>query len=376
MPTITVTVDYAIDALPSGPGYVRYQDLYRSGDTVTSALARLASPAVVTFPEGRFEESDFSHGGIYGIQAPKQCTGIWGSGQGALGSDTGTIFSVKANTATNASPAQSTGQANPFTVLYHGAATTAPVYRNFHVEGTDQRTDLMYTGMSVFNPTGAADMQGCLFTGWVGNNGAPPGETFGLAMHGSNNHVVRNCLFDGRRTIGGPACGLTAATAANSVGGKWYDNTAQYVKMGAFVVFQAFNTETFNWNFTQGDNSAGLDNFVINHERTAGTIHHAPVMHTIKKNRGVHMTHSNIAWSANYDGTTRSASNGSLTVIDPVFDDIWGNGKLYIETWNPYDTGETNTTAPTVQSHSPMTPATYKWVNGNAQTDVTIGVAS
>lgn len=366
MPVITITVAYEIGdgGRPSGAGYVRYEDLYRAGDTVNDALARLVEPAVITFPAGRFEQADFAYGNHYCIYVPKNCKGLWGSGMGALGDDSGTIFTMTPKSSTKTSPAQSTGANNALNLLYH-SSDFAPVYRNFHVEGTDQGGDsCCYHAFSIFNPGGPADVKNVLATGWEGNANSPPGETMGLSMHGSNHHVVDNFVADGRREVGGPSYGAVGATAANCVGGKWTNCQASEVRSAGLVCFQSFDVETFGYTVKRTFTDRWLGASGINHERTDGTIHHGPVLELANTGRGVHCSHSNDSWSAAYDGTTRSIDDGSLTVHDPTFSDIWGDGKFYIQSWTPYSTGDTMSTAPV------LTGARGKWVHGKTRLNI------
>jgi hypothetical protein len=111
---------------PTGTGYVRYEDLYKSGDTVTAAMARLTTPAIITFPAGKFECSDFATGYNAGISIPKIAKGIWGSGRGTVGGSTGTIFTMKPKSSTKKSlvPAQSKGGTTPTTLMMHSGSTS------------------------------------------------------------------------------------------------------------------------------------------------------------------------------------------------------------------------------------------------------------
>lgn len=360
---------------PSGAGYVRYEDLYKKGDTVTAAMARLTKPAIITFPEGRFECSNFSTGYNTGISIPKIARGIWGSGRGTLGGSTGTIFTMKANSSTKKSlvPAQSSGGTTPTTLMMHSGSTAGGSYGQFQVAGTEQGH--IFHGLTIFNPGGQVSMSDVLVTGWAGNNGAPPGETFGLTIHGGQNHTLTRVEADGRRVNGGPSIGAVGITYQDTVGGRLVDCAAHHCRASSVVFFQSFNVTTENIKVGRADDrapgvSAGGG---INHERTSGCVHNNPTILTRDTNRGVHVTHSNDKFVLNSGGKSYSTVNGTLKIVNPTFNDIWGNKKFYVETWTPYWTGNTMTVSnpPRVLTAGAKTNLAYKWAFGSKQYSIT-----
>jgi hypothetical protein len=167
-------------------------------------MARLTTPAIITFPEGVFTCNDFATGYYAGISIPKNCKGIWGSGQGTLGDLThGTIFTMGAHTSTvgGVIPAQGSGGTTQPTVIMSSGPTYQQSYGQFQVAGTDQGHN--FHGFTVYNAQPGTTFTDILTTGWQGNNGAPPGETFGLTVHGGYNHQLTRIEADGRRAVGG-----------------------------------------------------------------------------------------------------------------------------------------------------------------------------
>jgi hypothetical protein len=387
MATVTVTTagetaaaDYTIPnpgtVRPSGPGYVRYEDLYQPGDTVTAAMARLSTPAIITFPEGVFSCDDFATGYYTGISIPKNCKGIWGSGKGVLGDlSQGTIFTMGAHTSTKAGiiPAQDNSTPCPVTLMMSSGGTYAQSYGQFQVAGTDQGH--IYHLFTVYNPGGPCDFTDILVTGWLGNNGAPPGETFGLTVHGSYNHTLTRIEADGRRlpteTVGYGAVGITLQ---NTAGGTSTDCYIHHIQQSGFVAFQSFNHKTYNLRI--GDGTVGTTNQKgqsINHERTAGWEHHNPTILTGNTQHGLHITHSNDTYTLTVNGVNYTTVNGNLKVFNPVFNDIWGDGYFYIQTFVPYWTGNTMTqdNPPLVTKADGVTHLPYKWVYATTHYTIT-----
>lgn len=350
---------------PSGGGYVRYEDLYQKGDTVTEAMARLTTPAIITFPAGRFECTNFATGYNAGISIPKIAKGIWGSGRGTLGGSTGTVFTIKSGTSSKQGlvPTQSSGGTTPTTVMMHSGSLSGASFGQFQVAGTEQGH--IFHGLAVYNPGGQVTMDDILVTGWAGDNGAPPGETFGLTVHGGENHILTNVEADGRRAVGGESFGAVGITYQDTVGSSMIDCASHHCVASPVVLFQSFNVTTHNIKIGRADDrvrgvTAGGG---LNHERTSGCLHNNPTIMTREPRRGVHMTHSNDKFLLTRGGKTYSTANGTLKVVNPTYNDIWGDNKFYVETWSPYWTGNTMTVSnpPKVLKDDGKTTLNYKW---------------
>jgi hypothetical protein len=379
---------------PFGLGYVRYEDLFRTGDTVSQAMARLSasSPnalsdgsAYITFPEGQFVSRDFKAAGstTYSIYVPKNCKGIIGSGPGTVGGSTGTVFTIAPNTWTAPfAPLQSGGQPNPFQIMYRGTGnvsnSTPILFAQFQVAGTTQGDvdGRCYHGFTVNNPEGPVTFQDLLTCGWFGISGAPPGETFGLAIGGNNGpHKMIRCEADGRRIIGGRGYGPVGLDCADAYGPELHECYSHHGVDSPMVFYQVKNGKTFNCVFGPQDyaNRNG-GNQGPNHERTDGTVHTNITVHPSTTNALVHMTHSNPNLTFTTDGHTWSTNDGKLTIKGLTYDAIYSDGKFYIQSWDPYDAGnggESNATAPLVTLADGTTHIPYKWISHNVHIDVT-----
>jgi len=354
---------------PTGTDYIRYEDLYRSGDSVGGALARLTSPKIVTFPEGRFSCRDFNSGYLAGIAVPALCRGIVGSGRGTLGGSTGTVFTMdawssrKGNGARDGSghlyvPAQD-GSTPCQLVLLKQANQKAPaVWKNFQVVGSEQGH--IFNAFQVFETAGANQFDNLLIAGWSGNDGAPPGETYGLAVSGKGAHTVTRVEADGRRTIGGQVFGAMGITFQNSSGATFRSCYSHHMRCANFVMFQSLDGKMVDCTSDAASaGSLGIGNGGINLERTAGWTLTNSVM--IGRSRKVHLSHSNDNWTYNRYGITKSVSNGSLKLVNPGYNDLWGNNQLVIQSWSPYGNGDTVRTPPLVLKSDGVTHLPYNW---------------
>ena len=360
---------------PDGPEYIRYESLYRSGDTVSAALARLTEPKVVTFPEGRFVCSDFGSGYLAGISVPAICRGIVGSGRGTLGGSTGTVFTMKPRSSSKGGgsrdssgnlyvPVQDNHTPCQLGVVKQLNQRAPSVWRHFQVAGTEQGH--IFNAFQVYGTAGANRFENLLITGWDGDSGAPPGETYGLAVNGPGAHRLSGVEVDGRRTPGGEVFGAMGITAQNSVGVTMVCCKATNVRAAGFVAFQSVNgTMTGCVSDARVPADKIVGNGSLNFERTAGW---KLVDCTITgRNRKVHITHSNDNWVLKSEGKTYPMADGDLTIVNPTYNDLWGNDYLMIQSWTPYWNGDTMATAPLVVKTNGTTKIPYAWVHGKSQ---------
>jgi len=348
------------DTPPTGPSYVAFETLYQAGDTqpdgtmdLTAILARNRTATegkIITFPEGIFMCSDFQDTtSIFqaGILIPSWVKGIWGSGRGTLGGSTGTIFTMKPMSSTRAYPAkdrngnyyvplQGTGIPVQLNVLKH-YPTYPAIYKNFQVAGAAQG-HIFSLFQSYGGPDGAL-AEDLLLCGWEGDNGAPPGETTALGINTGSNHVMRRVEVDGRRTPGGQTFGAMGITFQNAVNCRFEDCNLHHCRAACAVFYQTFNSTLQDCIIDSA--SAGtyaLGNGGINLERTAGTKLIRP--NIIGRQNKVHITHSNDTWTLTRGGKTYTTAGGSLEIIDPTYNSVFGNGYLYVQTWIPYSLGD------------------------------------
>jgi hypothetical protein len=59
--------------------------------------------------------------------------------------------------------------------------------------------------------------------------------------------------------------------------------------------------------------------------------------------------------------------NGGVKVVNPTFNNIWGNGYFYAQTWTPYSNGDTMKVSnpPLVTKADGVTHLPYKWSYGS-----------
>ena len=108
-----------------------------------------------------------------------------------------------------------------------------------------------------------------------------------------------------------------------------------------------------------------IGNGGVNLERTAGWTIVNPTI--IGRSKKVHLSHSNDNWTFNRYGINKSVRNGSLKVVNPSFNDLWGNKYLMIQSWKPYWNGDTMTTPPLVVKSDGVTHFPYNWNHGGGR---------
>lgn len=84
------TPSAAAIARPTGTGYVRYEDLYSSGNDLQTVINKVTGNRVLTFPEGVFTiPSNFRYGYKDGVRLGNRsggagCRGLVGSGRNTI----------------------------------------------------------------------------------------------------------------------------------------------------------------------------------------------------------------------------------------------------------------------------------------------------
>lgn len=189
---------------PTGAGYVRYEDLYTTGNDLRAVVKKVTGGNILTLPEGTFTFSDFNDPAGYfeGVRIPQACGGIWGSGAN-------TVIQMNAGTSTqanNTTAIPTSGGTNACYLL--GFWYSNQVLRNLTVHGTEQGhlyNGIRFAGSSSAPITGNL-VQDVVFKGAArGASGIPPGETFTVGTNHVSQFSVINCEFDGRDDNGNPA---------------------------------------------------------------------------------------------------------------------------------------------------------------------------
>lgn len=315
---------------PSGSGFQRYEDLYVSGDDLSTTLTRVTTGNAVTFPVGTFSASDFVKGYKTAIYIPKNCGGIWGSGPGDLsGTVAGTYFTMPAYSSTQ--PAITSGT-TPYRVMNSTGSTVPQTFGQFQVQGSEQGHN--YHGLTISTPNTPASLvvQDLLITGWAGSSNAPPGECFGIEIEYANGHHLLRVEADGRRADG-VRYGSSPMTCEFTNGFTWTDCYSHHSISGMCTFYHVANGNTYNLKAQyHGTGSGRLNGSCINHEMTAGMVHHNANIYFDRStgNSSFHISHSNDAYS---DAIIGDITYGACTLLNPTWNDAWGDGKIRFQSF-------------------------------------------
>jgi hypothetical protein len=256
---------------PSGPGYVRYEDLYVSGDSLQAVFNKVSGQyagSVLTFPAGEFTWSNFTSptGWHDGIRIPTTCRGVAGSGIDV------TRFKMVANSSTQASVEPTSGT-NPLYMWFLDNSTLSPLFQDFTFVGTEQGHH--YNGLGIAHSPNAT-FQRIKFVGANrGYSNYPPGETFSLGQNYCNNMSVLDCEFDNRDEITGTRVG-TSGLGYNNSQNAIVKRTYLHHGVSGMLTFWnqvgIYTEDVYTW--SQGTGGGSLASCGINHENTTGVIRH------------------------------------------------------------------------------------------------------
>ncbi len=360
---------------PTGSEYVRYEDLYTSGNTLQQVINKVTvdgngKARILTLPEGVFTVSGT-------IGTPPASASVWigtsgngGSGcRGIVGSGRGTIIRLSADT--------TTADANKIygnIIRIDGAADAR--FSNFQLQAeaqTDGSGNKTYGSGIMLRECNGAELS------WLYLRGAspgfanyPPGETFGINVYRSDNVVIRDTEIDGRDLSGVRQC----ASSFGWNGSGTYPNImfAQNAKvlrtychhglagMPTFWETQTIYTEDL-WSFSTASASGNLSGHCINHEQCKG-----PVTHVRPRMFVFNAQSASTAPPSPLPDDTRTTNSGfhfslfttiddigaTTTIIEPVWDKAYtGSGLLIMAGYDGYNGGGSGgtsalVTAPTI----------------------------
>ena len=247
---------------------VRYEDLYRSGDSFQQALNRCSGGQVVTLPEGEFLLDDFSNGYHdavrIGSSGASGCRGIAGSGRG-------TVIRLRGS----AGQYTDANSGNLIGIDLRGAG---PAYLgNFQLRGVDMAA-AGSSGIFLANSPGSV-------LEWLYLNGAskgyanyPPGETFGINVYLSDRVVIRDTEVDGRDPV------TRQRRGASPIGwnGSWsryaqdarVQRTYTHHSIAGMTTFWLTNNVTLDnfHSFSCGSGSGRLSGSQVNLEEVTGRV--------------------------------------------------------------------------------------------------------
>ena len=349
-------LDVAKVLRPTGADYVRWEDLYVSGDTF-QAVTLKAAGKILTLPAGTFEFSNFANGGATnGVRLGTDST-INTACRGLVGTldESGnklTTIRMTANTSDKVPPT-STGSTNPYYLIHFWKQDRA-VVKNLILEGTEQGHP--YNGLR-FSTCKSPTVDNVFFKGVnPGYANFPPGETFGVNMYVSDNAAIFRSEFDGRQN-GVRVCASAFGwnTASNAYVRDVYEHDGR-AGMGTF--WETTNIHTVGLKHYRPAFSTNPENGQgINMEKVGGTIRHIRPDLIIDReggNTGLHISLNNST------GATGSPAFGDATDVEihDIKHDLTKNtngtllnaGCLSLQVSTNYHLpqGQTQTTMPTI----------------------------
>jgi hypothetical protein len=295
---------------PTGTQYQRWEDLYRSGDTLQTVVNKVTNNRILTLPEGSFNLKDFRNGYYDGLRigtSPSAgCRGIVGSGRN-------TVIRVLANTAT-----RNRGNGYCGTQITIGNKTGA-VLSNFTLRGGPQPNGWIYGGITVNNCPGAQLSWLYLRGGSRGYMQHPPGETFGINVMRSDNVTISDSEVDGRDDAG-----IRVAASPigwnNSSNAKVYRTYCHHGVAGMLTFYETTNIYTEDYKaFSTSSGPGDKTGSGINHEQSQGSIHH------VRPNLAINGVYCQLAGATGSTGMHISLANTrqdltDVKIYEPTFD--------------------------------------------------------
>lgn len=291
---------------PTGPGIVRYQDKYVSGDRITATQARMSSPAMMSYPAAVFQDADFAEGSgkIMGY-IPSVCTGMLGSGVDL------TVFQMVPGSSTKTAPTTGTNG------LYLFRTQTSPAggftMSSFTLCGTEQPVDPnkgrphAYNGF-MLDHVNAPQISDVRDVGIPGSGNSPPDECFAHNDFGCTNSVYIRFEGDGRIGVGtgswytpsfynvGDRVGSSPLGFNSSTGPTLTDVYIHHSYAGMITFWQTNGATTYNLRSEHNGSGSGLlSGHGVNHERPSGVYEHNNPTIIIDRtpngaNTGLHMS--------------------------------------------------------------------------------------
>lgn len=307
----------AVTTRPSGTGYVRYEDLYRSGDTLQAVVNKVTGNRVLTLPVGSFVLPNFNNGyndGLrIGTDSAAGCRGLAGSGRD-------TVLRVKANVGTD----RGSGVAGKQLTI---AGKSGALLTNFAVRGYTQN-GLLYQGIHVASCPNAELSNLYLRGASKGTTQSPPGETFGINILRSDNVTIKDCEIDGRNDAGDQV-GASPIGFNESTNGKVYRTYTHHGVAGMLTFYRTQNIYTEDYRtFSTSSGPGQQGGHGINHEQSWGTIKH------VRPQLYVNGTYSQVAGHTGSTGMHISLANTQtdvpdFTVVEPTYDHGPSNTNMF-----------------------------------------------
>ena len=371
----------------TGKPFVHFEQLYHSSDaTLQDTLNRVTSESVLSFPEGEFILNGFdarTKAGIdtgAGVNLEKNLIfGLYGMGKPDHNGNSGTIFIQPAGQSTKGglsawTPTQAQGGTTQVRMMRLADHTGKVVLRNFGVQGTPQaRVGGVgvhnFEGIYLYNIGGDVLIEDVFVGGWCGDNGAPPGETSGLAvsMNSAAKLIIRRVSTDGRYP-GGQIAGTVGIHVMKALNPEVHDSDMRYNRISANgVSYHTIGATWTNCILGYGNSTGWPTNAECNDLLTYEDCVFGPTTTKL-----LHATFSNTTHSQTLGGTTYPLSNGRLTVDGGS----WGpsgigdaGSKFAVQSWESGIDGsntDTQVRAPRVLTGAGVFDP-YRWVHGTHQ---------
>ena len=327
---------------PEGSSYVRYEDLYRSGDSLQQVIEKVTNNRILTLPTGTFTARDFRTGYYSGISigtgAAAGCRGVAGSGRG-------TVIQVEANTASRSLPGATAGS--------QLAVSNKPwaVLSNFTLKGGEQN-GLVYHGIKVASSPDTRLTWLYVQGGSRGYANTPPGETFGINVLRSDRVKIFDTEVDGRDDSG-------SRVASSPIGWNYARDAAvirtyaHHGVAGMLTFFETTNVYTEDYHaFSTSSGPGATNGHGINHEQSQGVIKH------IRPKLFVNGVYSRVPGATGSTGMHFMFANTKqdvpdIEIIDPQFDKGPGStgmmAVLIADGYSAFPGGQQIKTAPVVR---------------------------
>lgn len=346
---------------PEGPDYVRYEDLYVTGDDLQAVINRVTGNKKLTFPEGVFMlPNNFSNGYLDGVRLGHPEVG--GGCRGFAGSGRNTIFKMASSNktpwASGASPYMLIDAISPSSV-----GEIEMEFKNFRVEGTNLGHE--YHGLRLERVRGL--IENVYFTGITGYNKVPPGETGSISLfqvHGGL--TINNVEVDGRRN--GELVASSPIMPNNcsniTMNNPYVHHT--YTGGGGIAWYHTTDSVVNNLRAEYIGSGPGVrSGYGANHEQSTRITYNNP---SIICNRNA--VGGTLHMSLNSDGA-RGGVDCQLTVNNPTWDATTvGGGRFVVETWTLAN--QMQRTPPTVTGKNGQ-PLEYYYINPYANGGVQNG---
>lgn len=367
MPTPTPAASlFADQPRPTGANYVRYEDLYVSGDSLQMTLNRVTGNRVITFPKGRFVlPADFPSGYLEGVRIGHA---DWAPGcRGIVGSGRETVFVMEsAPTRTRL-----TSGDNSYALINVQPKGTDPrisvEMRNFTIEGTalGANGDLDYNGLRLQNVVNSV-VENVYVKGITGSMPIPPGESGAFVTLNCTGITYRRCEVDGRRNG-------TPVSATGWLMNKSQDITLEdcwghhnRIAMSGIAWWWCWGTNKVIRTYATDTCLPNNKGYCFNHEQSTGVEYTDCVMWSDRNRTGSTM-HMAVNWDSDSPVAPGApAPDAVITVRNPRWDTTGLSDWPLVERWTLSPTTRQLQERATIMYDADGATLPHRWVGAPA----------